>query len=222
MPPAAPAAPGGLSLLLLLLLLLLVACVCRGRSYLLYRLKDFFSAERSFASPGSTTAWPGAALICYTLLGVGCVSGALILAACFPHVAFAPGGAQGRQFLVWVALVVAVVVGKGGLHLLGGWVFFDRGMLSQWLSHYFLLTAVCALPLYPLAVCLLQGFVEAQGGAVWGGAVLILYEILLFYRLRMNFPWKGGAQMLIFVYLCTLEIPPLLIGWRFLASPSQG
>lgn len=221
------------SALSLLMLVALVAVVCRGRRYLAYRLRDFFTTGRHFAATGNRTAANTVPML-LTLLGVGCACLVIMatratamdfgLTADWAGVntAHTADWAGVNTALTWLALVVGALVGKVLLHLLGGWVFFDRTLLAKWLSHYLFLTAATALPLYPIALCHLRGLLGTGEVTICLLAVLILYEILLFYRLMVNFPQKWGVQLLVFAYLCTLEIQPLLLGWRFLAVPGQG
>ena len=43
--------------------------------------------------------------------------------------------------------------------------------------------------------------------------VVLLYEILMFYKLFANFKKKKGGYLLFFLYFCSVEMLPALVVW---------
>ena len=208
--------------LCLLMLLGLVAVAWRGRRYLAYRLRSVFATERRFARTGDYTAARTIPLLMALLL-VCCASIGLMHAERFqqvplPHL---PGLLTWQQWLLWTASAAAILCLKSMLYALVGWTFLSKATLTTWMAAYVLLTACCAFPFFVVCVCYLQGLFGTTEMTFCLLFVLILYEILLFYRLRMNFPAKIGGQVLAFLYFCTLEIAPLLLAQRFLSILSE-
>lgn len=198
--------------------LVLMAALWRGRRYLAYRLRGLFATERRFARTGDFTAARTIPLFIGLLL-VGSASGALILTQCLPY-----GVWSGERWTLWL-LCLGVLAGglclKVGAYGIVGWTFLPKAMRRAWMGAYLLLTACLAVPLFVLCVLSLRGLMEVAttvGSALF---LLILYEILLFYRMYSNFPRQIGGQVLAFVYLCTLEIAPLLAAGRFLSILSE-
>ena len=206
----------------LLMLLALVAVAWRGRRYLVYRLRSIFAAERHFARMGDYTSAHTIPLLMVLLL-VCCASIGLMHVERFQYVSLPhlPGLLTWQQWLLWTTAVAAILCLKSMLYALVGWTFLTKAARTAWMAAYILLTACCAFPFFVVCVCYLRGLFGIAEMTFCLLFVLILYEILLFYRLRKNFPAKIGGQVLAFLYLCTLEIAPLLIAQRFLSILSE-
>lgn len=198
--------------------LVLVVALWRGRRYLAYRLRGLFTTERRFARTGDFTAARTIPLLVGLLL-VGSVAAALLFVEQFPFV----GGAmeRWRLCLLCVGLVAVGMCAKLAVYGLVGWTFLEKSMRRRWLGAYLLLTACMAVPMYVVCVANLRGLIGGAETSVCLLFLLILYEIMLFYRLQSNFPRQFGTQVLAFLYLCTLEIGPLLAAGRFLSTFSE-
>lgn len=197
------------------MLLVLLAVVCHGKRYILYRMKDFFETGRRFSAAGNFSASISVPLLC-ALLAVGCASVALTMVTRFPQAGYLPRP-LGVRFICWFGLVAGWIVIKCLLYTTVNWVFFDRGFSAKWLSQFIFLTACAAFPIYIMAVCYLHALLSTPYMIFCMVILLILYEILLFYRLFAHFPLKFTVCVLNFAYLCTLEFIPLLAGGRFLS-----
>lgn len=198
--------------------LVLVGALWRGRRYMVYRLRGLFASERRFAHTGDFTAARAVSLLTGLLL-VGCASGALLLVACLPY-----GVWTRESWSLWLLSLGALAGGlclKVGAYGLVGWIFLPKDARRAWIGAYLLLTSCLSAPLFALCVLRMKGLMGTGEMAVCLLFLLILYEILLFYRLRGNFSRQIGGQALAFVYLCTLEIAPLLVAGRFLSILSE-
>lgn len=194
--------------------LVLVAALWRGRRYLAYRLRGLFTTERRFARTGDFTAARTIPLL-VGLLVVGSIAAALLFAEQFPFVGV--GQERWQLCLLCMGLVAAGMCAKLAVYGLVGWTFLEKSMRRGWLGAYLLLTACMAVPMYVVCVANLRGLIGGAEVAVCLLFLLILYEIMLFYRLQSNFPKQFGIQVLVFLYFCTLEIAPLLAAGRFLS-----
>ena len=112
---------------------------------------------------------------------------------------------------VGLVVFLAFVYLKAGLYALVNWTFFDTDSNQRWMRGYLLMTALTAFLFYPLL--LLDVFAHLRHEIVIGGAILvvIMYELLLFYKLNLNFRARKYGYMLIFLYFCTVELIPTLV-----------
>lgn len=95
-------------------------------------------------------------------------------------------------------------------------VFKLRGMYEIWVESYSWIHYIIGVLFFPLAV--LMTYSPEMSYAICGNLALaffILGEFLLFYRFIVVF-YNGIASLFyLFLYLCTLEILPLLTVFRF-------
>ena len=69
------------------------------------------------------------------------------------------------------------------------------------------------LQLFFYLIAVLDVFSDLAHEIVIGGAILvvILYEVLLFYKLIVNFRVRKYGYMFIFLYFCSVELLPTLV-----------
>lgn len=202
----------------LVLTVMVFVIIYRHRQYIAYRIRDFFSPEELY-----TFSKPQAVANNYftliTLLLLTCCSLGLIVSV---HSTIYHGGAGqtihdvsqnpglGLAFKV-SALVLLFFLIKGILYTIINWVFFRHDLNARWISSFFFLTGVFSFLLYPFALIeLFAGFPEKLLTLILL-FLFILYEILLFYKLIVNFKAKKHGFLLIFLYFCAVEVLPALL-----------
>lgn len=191
---------------------ILAAILYRSRNVLWHRLKDFFTTKRTYTDDdvegNSDEAIHVFLLISISAISLSCMFlDDRIALSSFISVTGVPYWLFGAGFVVCMAFIYL----KAWLYLLVNWVFFDRDSSQRWIVGYLLLTALTAFLFYPLV--LLDVFAHFGHEIVIRGAILVvvLYELLLFYKLITNFRVKKYGYMLIFLYFCSVELLPTLV-----------
>ena len=202
-----------LAVVVLLIVLLLVLTTHSG--YWVYRVKDFFASERKFADvPKQTTIGEAMTYVVPLLTGI---AGLSLLVTDFtlqlPLACFSAS----RYLLYGITAVAGIcfLLFKIFLYGLVNWVFFDTMHGSRWLSSYLFLTSLFAALFLPMAIIYLYTSLSLATVSNCLLTVLILYKILIFYKMNTNFQTKNYGKVLVFLYFCTLEILPLLVTGHF-------
>ena len=110
----------------------------------------------------------------------------------------------------------AMCYAKFGLYTFVGWIFFDSSRNRSWMVNYLLLTALASLLMYPIS--LLAIFSDIQPEVVnWCYLfAAVLYELLLVFRLFVNFRTKKYGVLLMLLYFCSVEVVPALVVWHYI------
>ena len=202
----------------LVLTVLVFVIIYRYRQYIAYRIRDFFSSEElyTFSKPQAVS---NNYFALTTLLLLTCCSLGLILSV---HSTIYQGGTglanqdesqnPGLDLALKIStLIFLFFVIKGILYAIINWVFFRHDLNVRWNSSYFFLTGVFCFLLYPFALIeLFAGFPEKLLSLILL-FLFILYEIMLFYKLIVNFKAKKHGVLLIFLYFCAVELLPALL-----------
>ena len=184
----------------------------KGKDLLLYRLKEYFTSKRVYVE-GNVMEDAGEMLNVFLLTTVGALSLSLLFLESeiakssyissigFPYWIYVAG---------WLALQLFIYV-KSCLYSIVNFTFFDREPSRKWISGYLLMTSLTAFLFYPIA--LMDVFSHLSHEIVIWSAILVvvLYELLLFYKLIANFKVKKYGYMLIFLYFCSVELLPTLV-----------
>ena len=179
-----------------------------------YRLKQFFSNKRLYIDDGGNEN-SGEAISAFLLTSISALCVTLIF---FDNMAGVHGfdTALGVPYWIIAAGYVAcmlVVYAKAMLYGLVNWVFFSREESKRWTSGYFLVTSLTAFPLF--LVTLLYLFYPNSQNLITGCVIftIILYELLLLYKLFINFKTKNHIILPLFLYFCSVELMPAIVIW---------
>lgn len=198
--------------MLVVLLFVLVTNV----DFLTYRVKDFFTSERRFsnvrkqttAAEVMTVAVPiGIGILSLSLFGFDFIRDIPLLRRRVTDIHW--------LYLLPAALCVGWVVLKSVFYALVNWVFSDSASSRKWMSSYFFLTSLFGALMLPLAIVYLFTPMTLTDVADCLFIALILYEILILYRMNANFQVKMYGKLMIFLYFCTAEILPVLVAGHF-------
>ena len=184
----------------------------KGKDVWIYRLKEYFTSKRVYVE-GNVMEDAGEMLNVFLLTTIGALSLSLLFfeslipkSNCissigFPYWLYAAG---------WLVFQLFVYI-KSCLYSIVNFTFFNREPSRKWISGYLLMTSLTAFLFYPIA--LLDVFSHLSHEIVIWSAILvvILYELLLFYKLIANFRVKKYGYMLIFLYFCSVELLPTLV-----------
>lgn len=204
---------------LILALLVFIITIGRSKHYFTYKTKDFFTEKRRYTDESiranSSEAWG-----ILTLTAITCLSVSTLLYKWLVDMGAAdtmlgmPYATLGLCFLASAAMVGL----KAVLYAAVNWVFFPGSKSRKWLSAYFLLTALASVMLLPITlITAFHNFPLTKVTPLLAG-VLILYEILLFYKLRCNFNARKSGLLLIFLYFCAVEVMPALTAWSLIVK----
>ena len=184
----------------------------KSRVMLMYRLKDFFAAKRTYMEE-QPKGNASEAVHLFLLLTASILSfslmflNGLIGQGGAPVVAEAPYWLLGAGFVV----ILSFVYVKAWLYVLVGWVFFDSESSKRWVAGYLLLTSLTAYLFYPIALVDIFFPWGHEVCSVCAILVVILYEMLLFYKLITNFKVKKYGYLVIILYFCSVELLPMLV-----------
>ena len=196
----------------LMLFLIMALVVYYGRANILHRLKDFFSTKRTY-SEENVNENSSSTYSIFFLMSIIALSLSLVL---FDYIAIKEGFSTVLGIPYWIfaagyAVIMSFIYIKAWLYTLVNWTFFDQESSKKWITGYMLLTSLMAFIIFPLSIIVV--LVESSRGIVTFcfAIVYIIYELLLFLKLNVNFETKKYGHLLIFLYFCSVELIPALI-----------
>lgn len=206
----------------LLLFGLLAATLYSSRSFIQFQLRSFFSTERKFSLQGATYkgSWVYGAFILTSIAALSLSLSSfhyLLERYQFSSVLGIPYWLLCLGYVFFMLFFYL----KAWLYMLVNWVFSDRDSSYSWLSAYFLLTSLLSLLVFPISILDLFAIVNGQVVLSCYLFVMFLYELLLIFKLFVNFRAKKYGSMLIFLYFCSVELVPALILWHLLVWTSD-
>lgn len=200
--------------LLLLLLFVSTFIVSHGWNYLVSATGEFFQGKRHdtiFDTQDEKALHGGSILVLQTTVCMGLLAFGFLddfypqrLQADSPYVLL---GCDIGVCIVWMALRL------GLFHLVNS-ILFEREACRAWMSGMWLIVMASGLLLLPftlLAIYFDLSLSTQQSVLVLIGGVC---EILLIYKSYITFFRHKGGSLHLILYLCTLEIIPLLLLWR--------
>ena len=182
------------------------------KHYLTHLLKNFF-LPREYAIEGVRTT-----NIVYLRLSMYLVSLAstAVLLALYSSADASSGLSQG---MLWFGIGIAVGVFyllRRGLFAMTNRIFFDPATTKTWEQSYANWTILSSIPLFLMAVAVIFFNLTPKAIllvlAIGGGAL----EMCLLYKAFHIFSVKKYGILQIFIYLCTLELMPLLVAGKAL------
>ena len=186
---------------------ILSAVLSDRKDYLGNLLRDFFLPRENAIKGMRTTN------IVYMRAGmyvVALVSVAILLSSCMSAgVSVAMGGIVG--WLLGVAAVASFYLLRKLLLVVTNRIFFEPSTVATWEQSYSNWTILSSVPLYLIAVAAV--FFDLSPSVVFMLLAIGLgaLEICLLYKAFHIFSAKKYCILQIFVYLCTLELMPLLV-----------
>ena len=181
------------------------------KHYYAHLLRDFFlPRERAVEGTRTTT-------VVYMRMGmylVGLFSVSLLLAMAFENSIVMMG-----DFYLWTligGIVALCYLLKVLIFATTNRIFFDPTTVALWENSYAVWTVLSSFPLYLLCLCVLFFNVSSQFILLLLGTGIVMLEICLLYKAFHVFSSKKYGILQIFVYLCSLELMPLLVAGKAL------
>ena len=114
---------------------------------------------------------------------------------------------------IYTGVIAGYFIFKMILYWGVGRVFFESKKIEQWSKSFLFLIAGEGLLLFPLVMLLSYFDISIRSAVIYTLIVVIFVKILTFYKTYLIFFQKKGLILQNFLYLCALEIVPLLILW---------
>ena len=185
------------------------------RSVYPYRLKVFFATKRQYIEEANNENSSGT-ITTFLLISVSALCVAFIL---FNNMATFHTFDTTLGIPYWIIVIgyiecMLVVYAKAMMYYIVNWVFSNREASQRWMSGYFLVTSLTAFFIYPATMLYL--FYPDSHNIVTGYIIfiVILYELLLLYKLFVNFTTKGYGYLPLFLYFCSVELMPAVVIWH--------
>ncbi len=208
-------------LLLLLALMFISVILYRSRTLIAHNWRLYFVRKRTFTIGRVITRnfW----LNSIVLIVIGAFSLSVTLfdyftRYCnFSEIIGIPYWAIGAFMLLFSAFILLKLI----LYTILNWVFSEDMLTTSWAPSYIFITSLCALLCYAIVLAEVFSNIDIHNVVNCYIFVAITYEILLIFKLFINFKVKKYGASLIFLYLCTVELVPCIILWRFLQWASD-
>lgn len=204
---------GGLFFMLLMMALILH----RSRLSIFHNIKEFFTSKRTYSEEKSNESTKEPYNI-FMLISISVMSLCLV---CFNGLAITDSFEKSLGIPYWLfaagyALCMAFIYLKAWVYAIVNWTFFDQESSNKWMHGYLFVTSLTAFIILPLSM--LTIFFERSMEIVTScfAIVYVLYELLLFFKLFVNFESKKYGYLLIILYFCSVELMPAIAMSRIL------
>ena len=202
----------------LLIFLVLSGSLYHRRRMLFFRARTFFTSRRVYSGSNvneNQNEWLSVLIISI----VGSLSVGILLYYCLaqryvfpdyddkPHWILLFGSLAAFAYFYLRAVVYAMV----------NWVFFGTDERHRWSVGYFLMVVALSYALGILSAVSVFLHLDIKTVTLCAVFACILYEILHFYKLFVNFRFKRYGALLIFLYFCSVEILPIMLIGHILA-----
>ena len=117
---------------------------------------------------------------------------------------------------IFCAIFLLYLVLKVWLYSFVNWVFFDGKRNGQWIRSLSFLISLEGLLAYPAILMGPYLNVPIQNVEIYFAIGLILVKLMTFYKCYVIFFRQNVVGLQIILYLCALEIVPLLALWKVL------
>ena len=116
-----------------------------------------------------------------------------------------------RELLLFFVAFMAIYILKQGIYRAVNWVFFDRGHIMLWRYYYSNWIILSGISIYLVAAGAVLFDLCSEVIAFLLVLHVSLTEMCLFFKAFQIFSSKKYGGLQLFVYLCTLELIPLLL-----------
>lgn len=198
----------------------LIIFTVNAKGYMLTRQKDFFQVrnrENMFSNRADTELKSGWLVVVFLSIQLGVLFGVYA-----EHAGFMEGqNPYAKIAMASVFFALAYMV----KYLLTQWVnyiFFDSNRARLWAESYLFLTLLYSLALLPITLLTVLGECNVAWMQKSALVLLVVVEILLFYKCFRIFFGNLAGLLHLFLYLCALEFLSMLIFWRGIHWVSTG
>lgn len=198
-------------LLMFLSLTIITTTVYNSRRSLYYYYQQYFREKYNYAVAGVKTKnfWLSSAIFLF----ISFLSIALVFVNSMTiHHRFSYTTNTPYWILaVMVVFVVLCFLLKIGIYSVVNWIFFKPERNERWLATYIFISSIFVFPVYLLTAFELFSVKLSMLVHILQIILLIIYQILLIFKLFINFRIKKNTAFFIFLYLCNVELVPTLV-----------
>ena len=116
--------------------------------------------------------------------------------------------------MAYICAFAVLIVGKYLLYDFVNWIFFNKEKNQRWKQSYWGLIAAAGVVLFPSVLFAVFLDSEIQISDYLLLMILVIFKILLFYKLIGNFFVHFYGILHLILYFCALEIIPDLLLWK--------
>lgn len=210
------ATDSGIIILLLICLGIIASIFHNSRVFVTNTWRQFFKKDRKYSEKGVITKNYWLNYIIQIFIASFTLSLSLfdLLSR---RCNFSPdGGVPYWIIIVLILLLSLFFYAKLYLYSLVNWVFYPYDMRANWTASYMYLSSLSVFPCYAIILFQLFSNIPTLLVVVCYLILAILYEIALIFKLFINFRVKKSGACLIFLYLCSVELVPTILLWKFL------
>ena len=207
---------------LLLCLMLLVYSFNKTRRQLLQQTKDFFFPPRQKSSTfAAETSIEGSARR-FMNLQLCLLGGVMLFGYSQNKFDNFLGQLSPRMLLVsYIGGFAAYILLKRLLILFVNWVFFSKKKRKIWNDIYSYIVSVESITFFPLALAYVYFQLSYETTIALFFFLFIITKFLLAFKTYYIFFRKSYGLFHLFVYLCALEVMPLLAIWKTLVIVTE-
>ena len=201
--------------LLLGCFVLAMVALAKSRDFIVRQAKNFFHVQR-----GTTTEITETSAEIWVQLGLVLQTCLLFAIIYFFYVrTFVTDTFTIEQYQI-IGLFTAVIVGyclvKAALYWMVDSVFFDSKAHDQWMKSYLFMLSTEGVLVFPVVMLLAYFDLSIQNAVIYVAIMVTFVKILTFYKLFIIFFREKSRFLQNILYLCALEIVPLLLLWGVL------
>ena len=197
---------------ILLACFFLIAAVLASNENVLSNILENFFKPREHTGTKTTSAL----YLRLSMYGVCFISTALFLTVYLVHQGSLDTTQGNRILPLLLAGIIIAYLLKLALFKAVNWVFFDKAHTLSWEQSYADWTLISGIIMYVIALIAVLLDFSAHTLSIWAIAYLVLIEICLFFKSFHIFCIKRYGSLQLIVYLCTLELIPLLLAGKVL------
>ena len=117
---------------------------------------------------------------------------------------------QYHMIVIYLIMVVAYFVLKTIVYTVANLIFFDGKRNVQWIKSLLFITSMEGVAIFPAVILQAYFDLSEQNVMLYLIIALSIIKLLTFYKCYIIFFRQNVVRLQIFLYLCTLEIVPLL------------
>jgi len=203
---------------LLVCLILLVYAVNKTRRQLVQQTKKFFFAPRQRSRMFAAETSIESSSRRYLYLQLCILGGVMIFAYSQNKYDNFLGQLSPRMLLLtYLAGFFVCILGKRLLISFVNWVLFPKNKQKTWNDIYSYIVSVESIVFFPLALAYVYFQLSYETALSLFIFIFFIIKILLAFKTYYIFFRKSYGLFHLFVYLCALEVMPLLAIWKTLA-----
>ncbi|MBR5841244.1 MAG: DUF4271 domain-containing protein [Bacteroidaceae bacterium] len=150
------------------------------------------------------------------MLGISLLSTALVMTVYLIGRGHFTSAAESYFLPLLFGIFIGIYLLKIGVFNAINWVFFDRSQMVAWRQSYANCIMLAGIPMFMLAIASVFLELSQRGLTILLLLCIITLEICLFFKAFHIFCAKKYGVLLLIVYLCTLELMPLLLAGKAL------